>query len=89
MSKKTLDKLTADEKKIVMESAKEASDYQRQVSQKKSDDCLAELKKSKTVVNEISPAEMVRFHEATKPVVEKYLKVYDAELGRELYAEIA
>jgi len=89
MSKKTLDKLTADEKKVVMDAAKEASDYQRQVSLKKSDECMAELKKSKTVVNDISPAEMTRFRDATKPVVEKYLKVYDADLGKELYAEIA
>ncbi len=89
ISKKTLDKLTGDEKKIVMDAAKEASDYQRQVSLKKSADCMEELKKSKTVVNEISPAEMTRFREATKPVVEKYLKVYDAELGKELFAEIA
>ena len=56
---------------------------------KKSADCLDELKKSKTVVNDITPAEMLRFREASKPVVEKYLKVYDADLGRELYAEIA
>ena len=41
------------------------------------------------MVNEISPAEMVRFREATKPVVEKYLKIYDEALGKELYAEIA
>ncbi len=90
MSKKTMDKLTADEKKIVMEAAKEASIYERQVSLKKSADCLEELKKSKTtVVNEVSPAEIARFREATKPVVEKYLKVYDEQLGKELYAEIA
>jgi len=90
MSKKSMDKLTADEKKIVMEAAGEAAVYERQMSLKKSIDCLNELKKNKAnVVNEISPAEMVRFREATKPVVEKYLKVYDEALGKELYAEIA
>ncbi len=90
MSKKTFDKFNADEKKIVMEAAKEASVYERQVSIKKSNECLEQLKKSKTtVVNEISPAEMARFREATKPVVEKYLKIYDEALGKELYAEIA
>lgn len=90
MSKKTIDKLSADEKKIVMDAAREASDYQRQVSLKKSADCLDELRKGKTTaVNDITPAELVRFREATRPVVEKYLKVYDAELGKELYAEIA
>ena len=90
MGKKSMDKLTADEKKIVLEAAAEAAVYERQVSLKKSIDCLNELKKNKAnVVNEISPAEMVRFREATKPVVEKYLKVYDEALGKELYAEIA
>ena len=89
MSKKTWDKLTADEKKIVAEAAKEASAYQRQVSLKKSADSTAELKKSKTVVNEISPTEMTRFRDATKPVIDKYLKIYNADLGKELFAEIA
>lgn len=89
MAKKTMDKLTADEKKVVLDAAKEATDYQRQVSLKKSADCLAELKKTKTQVTELAPAEIARFREATKPVVEKYLKVYDEALGKELYAEIA
>lgn len=89
MSKKTMDKLTADEKKIVMDAAKEASDYQRKVSLKKSADCLEELKKSKTtVVNEISPAEIARFREATQPVIDKFLKVYNEDLGKLLFAEI-
>jgi TRAP-type C4-dicarboxylate transport system substrate-binding protein len=89
MSKKTWDKLTADEQKIVADSAKEASTYQRQVALKKSADSLAEVRKSKTVVNDIAPAEMQRFRDAIKPVVEKYLAVYDAALGKELFAEIA
>jgi tripartite ATP-independent periplasmic transporter solute receptor, DctP family len=89
MSKKTMDKLTADEKKIIEEAAKEATDYQRQVSLKKSADCLEELKKSKTQVTEISQEEMVRFRDATKPVIDKFLKVYDETLGKELFDEIA
>lgn len=89
MSKKTWDKLSADEKKIVTDSAREASAYQRQVALKKSADSLAELKKTKTVVAEISPAEMLRFRAATQPVVDKYIKVYNEALGKELFAEIA
>lgn len=89
MSKKTMDKLNADEKQIILDAAKESTDYQRQVSLKKSADCLAELKKTKTAVTELSAAEIARFREATKPVVEKYLKVYDEQLGKELFAEIA
>lgn len=89
MSKKTMDKLSADEKKVILDAAKEATDYQRQVSLKKSADCLAELRKSKTAVTELPPEEIARFREATKPVIEKYLKVYDEQLGKELFAEIA
>ena len=89
MSKKTMDKLTADEKKVIADASKEATDYQRQVSLKKSADCLADLKKTKTQVTELTPEEIAPFREATKPVVEKYLKVYDEALGKELYAEIA
>jgi tripartite ATP-independent transporter DctP family solute receptor len=89
MSKKTLDKLTADEKKIVFDAAKESTDYQRQMSLKKTADCIAELKKSKTQVTELSPAEMARFRDAEKPVVEKFLKVYDEALGKLLLDEVA
>ena len=89
MSKKTMDKLTADEKKVIADASKEATDYQRQVSLKKSADCLADLKKTKTQVTELTPEEIAPFREATKPVVEKYLKVYDEALGKELFAEIA
>lgn len=89
MGKKTLDKLSADEKKVIFDAATEATGYQREMSLKKSADCLAELKKTKTQVTELSPAELARFREATKPVVEKYLKLYDEALGKELFAEIA
>jgi tripartite ATP-independent transporter DctP family solute receptor len=88
MSKRTWEKLTADEKKIVTDSAKEAAIYQYAVSLKKSADCLADLKKSKTQVTDLTPAEIARFREANKPVTEKFLKVYDAALGKELFGAI-
>lgn len=89
MSKKVMDKLTPDEQKIVREAAKEASDFQRKVALKKSEDCLADLKKSKTEVTEISPAEIARFREAVKPVVDKYSKQYNEELAKEMFDQIA
>ena len=79
----------SDRDQVIADAAKEATDYQRQVSLKKSADCLADLKKTKTQVTELTPEEIAPFREATKPVVEKYLKVYDEALGKELYAEIA
>lgn len=91
MSKKTLDRLTVDEKTVVMDAAREASAYQRQVAAGKSAECLADLEKSKTneVITDLPLAEMARFRDAVRPVVDKYLKIYDEQLGRLLFDEIA
>lgn len=89
MSKKTWDKLSADEKKVITEAAKEAAIFERQVSLKKSQDTLAELKKTKTQVIELTPAELAKFRDAEKPVIDKFLAIYDPVIGKELYAEIA
>lgn len=89
MSKKVWDKLSAEEKAIVKESAKEAKDYQREVAAKKTAECLEQLQKSTTKVNEISKEEIERFRKAVQPVVDKYSKMYNEELAKEMFAEIA
>jgi len=89
MSKKTWDKLSADEKKVVTDAAREAAVYQYAVSLKKSQDSLAEIRKSKTQVTDLTPAEVAKFRDANKPVTEKFLAVYDQALGKELLADIA
>ncbi len=88
ISKKTWDKLSNDEKKLIQEAANEASLYQRQMSVKRSIDSLNELKKTMTI-NEVSPAEIARMREKTKPVVEKFSKEYNEALAKEMFAEIA
>ena len=89
MSKKTMDKLTPDEKKIVMDAAKESTEYERMMSVKKTNECIEQLKKSKTEVTELPAAELARFKEAVKPVVDKFSKEYNEALAKELFAEIA
>ncbi|WP_170285803.1 DctP family TRAP transporter solute-binding subunit [Propionivibrio limicola] len=88
LSKKTWEKLSADEKNLMQEAAKEAADAQRQMSLKKSAESLVELKRT-TKINEVSPAEIARMKEKTKPVVEKFAKEYNEALAKELFAEIA
>ena len=89
MSKKTWDKLSEEERKIVQASLNEAEAYQRQVSREKSLQVLEDLKKAGMQVNEVSPQEIARIREKIKPVVEKYAKEAGEPLMAEVNAEIA
>jgi TRAP-type transport system periplasmic protein len=84
MSKRTWDKLSADEKKIVQEAMNEAKIYQRQVSRQKADEALEGLKKGGMQVSEITPQELARIRDKAKPVIDKYAK----EVGEALYQEV-
>jgi tripartite ATP-independent transporter DctP family solute receptor len=89
MSKKTWDKLSADEKKIVQEAADEAQVYQRKVSREQAAKALEDLTKTGMKVNEIAPQEMARIREKVKPVIDKYAKEVGEPLVAEVNAEIA
>jgi tripartite ATP-independent transporter DctP family solute receptor len=89
MSKKTWDKLSDEEKKIVQDSLNEAEAYQRQVSREKSSQVLEDLKKAGMQVNEVSPQEIARIREKIKPVIDKYAKEAGEPLMAEVNAEIA
>ena len=89
MSKRTWDKLSDEEKKIVQDSLNEAEAYQRQVSREKSLQVLEDLKKAGMQVNEVSPQEIARIREKIKPVIDKYAKEAGEPLMAEVNAEIA
>jgi TRAP-type transport system periplasmic protein len=89
MSKKTWDKFSDEEKKIIQSSLDEAETYQRQVSRQKSTQVLEDLKKAGMQVNEVSPQEISRIREKIKPVVDKYTKEVGDALANEVNAEIA
>jgi len=88
LSKRTWDKFSADEKKIIRDAAQEASNYQREMSLKKSAECVKNIEAT-TAVNQITPMEMARFREAVMPVVDKFSKLYNEDLAKEMFAEIA
>jgi tripartite ATP-independent transporter DctP family solute receptor len=88
MGKKTWDKFSDEEKKIIQSSLDEAETYQRQVSRQKSTQVLEDLKKAGMQINEVSPQEISRIRDKIKPVVDKYTKEVGDTLAAEVNAEI-
>jgi len=88
MSKITWDKLSDDEKKIMQEAAKEATDYQRQVTQEANAEALEQLEEEGMEVTELPPEEIAKLKEKAKPVIEKYTQDVGPEFVAELMAEI-
>jgi len=87
MSKKTWDSMSETERKIIVESEKEARAVQRRISQNEEAKTLENLKKQMQV-NEISPAEMARLRRKVQPVIDKYAKEVGATVVSEVNAEL-
>ena len=79
-SKRTWDKLTNTEKKILIEAEHEARLYQRELNRVQMTKSL-DFVKTKMTVNEIDPAEMDRIREAATPVIEKNT----AKVGKDVF----
>lgn len=88
VSKKFWDQLSGDEKKALEEAAKEATEYQREVSRKKNVEALETLKK-KLQVTELSPQEIARWRDKTRSVWDKHTPNVGEGLVKEVQAEIA
>ena len=87
VSKKFWDKLTAEEQKLMRESAQETAEYQRKIARDEAAKVLADIKKKGMTVFELNADEMAKLRERSKPVIEKYTK----ELGpivNEMYAAV-
>lgn len=77
MSKKFWDRLSAEEQKIIQDSANEARTYQRQVSKAAADAAADELRKHGMQVNMVSDEERARMQAIAKPITDKFLASYD------------
>jgi TRAP-type transport system periplasmic protein len=87
VSKKFWDKLSPVEQKLMRESAQETAIYQRKIARDEAAKILVEIKKKGMTVFELSPEEVAKLRDRSKPVVEKYTK----ELGpivQEMYAAV-
>lgn len=89
VSKRLWDSLSADEKRIFNEAAAEATTFQRQLSRQQAGVALENLKKGGMQVTELSPAELARFREKVKPVIEKHTQNVGADTVAALNAELA
>ena len=89
VSKKLWDTLSNDEKKNFSDAAAEAAIYQRKASREQSGAALENLKKNGMQVSEFSPAEMAKFREKMKPVIEKHSAIVGADVVGALQAELA
>lgn len=87
MSKKTWDKLNADEQKIVMEAARESAVWQRQFSRDEQSKALAALK-TKMEVSELSADDLAKFRAKVKPVIDKYSASIGPDFVKAFLAEI-
>jgi tripartite ATP-independent transporter DctP family solute receptor len=87
-SKKTMDKLTPDEQKVIMDAADEAKLFQRQAARDINTRSLETLKKTMTV-NEISDVEIAKMRDKAKPVIEKWTREVGPDLVAEVNAELA
>ena len=89
VSKKLWDTLSNDEKKILTDAAVEAAKHQRQVSREQANVALENLKKNGMQVSEFSAAEMAKFREKMKPVIDKHAAIVGPETVAALQAELA
>jgi TRAP-type transport system periplasmic protein len=89
IGKKLWDSLSGDEKKILTDAAVETAAFQRKVSREQAGAALDNLKKNGMQVSEFSPAEMTKFREKMKPVVDKHGALIGADVVTSLQAELA
>jgi TRAP-type C4-dicarboxylate transport system substrate-binding protein len=88
MSKKVWDRLTKDEQKILVDSAREATATQRKYARDVADQAIVELKKNMEIAT-LPPAEIAKIQAKLKPVIDKYSANVGADLVKELQAALA
>lgn len=87
-SKKIWDTLSNNERKILGDAAIEAGKFQRQVSRDEANGALENLKKNGMQVTELAPAELAKFRQKMKPVIEKHGAVVGEDVVKEIQAEL-
>ncbi|HEX2531781.1 MAG TPA: DctP family TRAP transporter solute-binding subunit [Burkholderiaceae bacterium] len=88
VSKKFWDKLSAADRKILVDSAVEARSYQRQVARAQARSAQEAMVAKGLLVNDIAPTERVRMRDRMKPVWGAFNKEVGEGISREVFAEI-
>jgi tripartite ATP-independent transporter DctP family solute receptor len=88
VSKKTWDGMSADERQILTEAAKDSTVFQRAASRSAADSALEALRKAGMTVSELPPEEMEKLRAKVKPVIDKYSASVGEATVKELMSEI-
>jgi TRAP-type C4-dicarboxylate transport system substrate-binding protein len=89
MSKKTWDKISPDERKVIQDAAKESRAFQGTEARNQDASAVEALKAAGVQVDDITPQERSRLREKAKPVTDKYSKEVGDEFMEEANAGIA
>lgn len=89
VSKKTWDGMSADERQILTEAAKDSTVFQRAASRSAADSALEALRRAGMTVSELPPEEMEKLRAKVKPVIDKYSASVGEATVKELMSEIA
>jgi TRAP-type C4-dicarboxylate transport system substrate-binding protein len=87
-SKKTWDKLSADEQKILTDAVRQATPYQRELNRQREVEMIKNVQAKGMVVTDMSKEERARMREHLQPVTDKYTAEVGADLVKEIHAEI-
>ena len=88
IGEKSWKKLNPEEQAVILDAAKEATAYQRQITADAQGKAYTELA-ADMQANTVSPAEMDRFREKVKPVIEQFSKDMDPALVKAMYDSVA
>lgn len=88
-SKRSWDKLSESEQKILVEAANEAKPYQRQFSREAEAKALETIKAAGLKVNELAPAEVERMRQKVTPISERYAKDAGEGMANDLREQLA
>ncbi len=87
-SKKFWDKLSAADKALIQEAAREATEYQRQTSRDLNTKARSELTGAGMQINDVSDAERQRMREKLQPVIIKYQSAVGDSTAKDFFDAI-
>jgi TRAP-type transport system periplasmic protein len=87
-SKKFWDKLSNDERTVLLDAANEAKPYERETSRALDAKAVEILKSNGMTITDIPQEERARMRDMLKPVIEKHQKTINEALVQELHAEL-
>ncbi|HEU0199674.1 MAG TPA: TRAP transporter substrate-binding protein DctP, partial [Burkholderiaceae bacterium] len=89
MSKKTWDKLSPAEQKIMREAAVETTAFQRKVARDEAAKALDAVQKAGMKVYELTPEEVAKLRDKAQAVIQKHTKTVGEDFVAEVNAELA